>query len=870
MFRNKRRRDYEDDAESFRDFGPRLPKRQKIPPVVQLCKEMMPDICTIGESLKAFPDDIKFLSEAIINEYAHEAYFNDALLDTFRAVILEQPQKQPAIALLVMTVHAGNQIAGKGILNFFFDELQRTCNTTVEEPTTPLESNDTGPWNKIKLLLRFLSLLSPMLILEDIIAVFKQMFDLAAELNEKTGAKRCPLAEEIYTNTLLNIPFLFYFKKNNDDACQSSVEELLSHVESSFVVKNVELKLLSEYSSNQTSERQTLVSLVLPNVKKALANNMDQLKNQLFCNWDDLLPEQQADQGFNDSLKLPTADELLPFAKLNKGIGSVDSMWKVPRTVFHVYLPHSAGDFDTVVPMTTYAGQLFNDIIIDIVESLEFNRKEVAKQVASLNLFFKHGIFAKTGESIAQLTAMYEEDPLVSTYKIEDLAIETILSLVFKLPSVSQPFAYFYTLLVDICQNDPRAIAPVFGRAFRFFYSRIGSLDFELRSRYLDWFSIQMSNFNFLWKWNEWEEDSIKFRGSVYNPKIVFIRNLIRRELRLTSNPTEVDESLPQEFKQYLDTSYVPVSSLVSFYQSLFGDYEVKVEHVEKNDLYFIQEGVPVEPLARQLIDYAHKQGSGKNIEELEGLIEKLREEYSSIITDFDRFLIILLVQVVVHSGNRSLSHANKYIGDLKDDLMTIFNKIDMDPATKEGIIIEAVLAYWNRNSQTGYLITDALKFAGLITAKSVITFCFNEAANGTTDKNYALTDITAIDTVYRSLSQQLIIDPEDVTLFECVFEQLVSTLKRNIQRLEANDEEEILEPDLSPEVEIDPVNDLPRLDQIWKYYATLGFMKSILRKYAHQYSLLRDKFVNGMDEVLTHGPTKRLVLEWLDEVTDL
>ena len=352
--------------------------------------------------------------------------------------------------------------------------------------------------------------------------------------------------------------------------------------------------------------------------------------------------------------------------------------------MFHVYLPHSAGDFDTVVPTTTYAGQLFNDIIIDIVESLEFNRKEVAKQVASLNLFFKHGIFAKTGESIAQLTAMYEEDPLVSTYKIEDLAIETILGLVFKLPSVSQPFAYFYTLLVDICQNDPRAIAPVFGRAFRFFYSRIGSLDFELRSRYLDWFSIQMSNFNFLWKWNEWEEDSVKFRGSVYNPKIVFIRNLIRRELRLTSNPTEVDESLPQEFKQYLDTSYVPVGQFSSFYQSLFGDYEVKVEHVEKNDLYFIQEGVPVEPVARQLIDYAHKQGSGKNIEELEGLIEKLREEYSSIITDFDRFLIILLVQVVVHSGNRSLSHANKYIGDLKDDLMTIFNKIDMDPAIKE------------------------------------------------------------------------------------------------------------------------------------------------------------------------------------------
>ena len=111
--------------------------------------------------------------------------------------------------------------------------------------------------------------------------------------------KESAIGWEIYTDTFLNIPFLFYFKKNNDDACQSSVEELLfAHVESSFTVKNVALKLLSEYSSNQTNERQTLVSLVLPNVKKALANNMDQLKNQLFCSWDDLLPEQKADQGF--------------------------------------------------------------------------------------------------------------------------------------------------------------------------------------------------------------------------------------------------------------------------------------------------------------------------------------------------------------------------------------------------------------------------------------------------------------------------------------------------------------------------------------------------------------------------------------------
>lgn len=92
-----------DEDENYRDFRPRMPKRQRIPPVVQLCKEMMPDIRTIGESVKAFEDDIKFLSEAIMNEYGHEDYFNDALLSTFNAVVVEQPQKQAAVALLTMS-----------------------------------------------------------------------------------------------------------------------------------------------------------------------------------------------------------------------------------------------------------------------------------------------------------------------------------------------------------------------------------------------------------------------------------------------------------------------------------------------------------------------------------------------------------------------------------------------------------------------------------------------------------------------------------------------------------------------------------------------------------------------------------------------
>ena len=851
-----------DEDENYRDFRPRVPKRQRIPPVVQLCKEMMPDIRTIGESVKAFEDDIKFLSEAIMNEYGHEDYFNNALLSTFNAVVVEQPQKQAAIALLTMVVNSKNNVAGKSIINYFFEELQKWCKETYNNEFKGA-SNETGPWNKIKLILRFLSILSPMFLVDELINIYKGLFELSIELNNLDPDNRVPISEAIYTNTLLNIPYLFFFNKNND-VLRTKVEELLVYVEQNYRVKTTDIKLLREYNDESPYEMVELVQVALPNIKKALVNNMEHL-NEFFPDWNHLLTPQTGDEGFNDALALPSVEELKPFLRLDNGIGSVDSMWKTPRYVFHVYLPNSAGNFETVVPINTYAGQLFNDIIIDLVESLEFNRKEVARQVITLDLFFKAGIFTEPGESIAQLIATYEENPLASTFKIEDLAIETILGLIFKLPSVSQPFAYFYTLLVDICQNSPKAIAPVFGRAFRFFYNHLDSLDFELKLRYLDWFSIQMSNFNFSWKWNEWEEDSIKFGKYFYNPKVNFAKNLIQKELRLTSNFSEVEDSLPQEFTKYLDTSYIPRDQLVSYYQSLFTGYTVEEDSIRKNDLYFRQEGVPMENTVRKILDYTHKANNSREVTELEGILEELKEEHGSIISDFSRFVIILLVQAVADSGSRSLSHANKYINDLKEDLRTVFGKIELDAEVKEYIIIEAVLTFWNANPQTGFLVADAFKYAGLITSKTIFTFIFNETGL----KNNGLVEATAIEAVFRNLSQQITEENESGNNFEFVFERLCTIVNNTVGLLEVNNDEDIEIPNVNSEMDIDDIED-DGLDLKWKYVTAIGFIKSILRRYSYEYRELADKFIAGIDNAIPHESTRRSILNWIQETKEI
>ncbi|AAS53589.2 AFR218Wp [Eremothecium gossypii ATCC 10895] len=856
----KRRYDYEEE-DGYRDFRPRYSKRQRLPPVVQLCKDMLPDIRTIGESVKAFEEDIKFLSEAIINEFGNDEYFNNALLSTFNALILEQPHKQPAIALLTIVVNSGNPAAGKSVINYFYEKLQHLLDMTVVDDFE-VTSNETGPWNKIKLTLRFLSLLSPVITLTELTNVYQRLFELAVQLNRSSDANtRNPLSEAIYTNTLLNIPYLFFFNKE-DETLRTNVEDLIQYAESNYEVKTVDLSLTKEYNKNLPYEPVQWVQIVLSNVKNALANDMEELKN-LFPDYQNLLPTSIEQQMFNDPLTIPEFEKLLPFSGLDKGLGSVDSMWKTPRTAFQVYLPNVVGDFSTVVPITTYTGMLFDDIIVDIVESLEFNRHEVARQVVTLDLYFKPGIFTEPGLSIAQLLVQHNEMPELSTYKIEDLAIENILGLIFKLPTVTQSFAYFYTLLVEICQNSPKAIAPVFGRAFRLFYNNLDNMDHELKMRYLDWFSIQMSNFNFSWKWNEWEQDSIAFSKSFYNPKITFAKNLIRKELRLTSNRPDVEDSLTPEFKQYLDASYISKDQLASYYQSFFEGFSFDPEVIKDNDLLFKNEVFPFHEKVQLILDYIHKQPLEKNISELESLLEDIKSAHGDKIPDFNRFTVTLLIQALVYSGNRSLSHANKYISDAKSDLVTILEKMEVPPEVKEQWIIEAVIRYWNCNSQNGFLIVDSFKHSELVTAKSILTFSLTDL-NG---QNLGLVDATSIESTFRTLTELALQQASDISVFEFVFERLLEIINDTVSQLGTN--EEIVAPSVDNETMLD-VDELARLDLIWKYESAVGFIKSILRKYSDEYSVLLDKFSAGLEQAVPHEPTRKQLDQWFNEIREL
>ncbi|CDO96175.1 unnamed protein product [Kluyveromyces dobzhanskii CBS 2104] len=851
--------DYEEES-GYREARPHFSKRQRLPPVVMLCKDMMPDIRTMGESAKAFPEDIKFLSEAIVHEFGNEEYFNNALLKTFRAVVLEQPHKQPGIALLTMVLNSAKPEIGKSVLNYFFDQVQALLNSS-HDSEYETKSHDTGPWDKIKLILRFISILSPMVIPDDLIELYRRLLQFAIDINNSTE-KRSPLSEAIYTNTLLNIPYLFYFNSDNRASLKTLVEDVLIFVENDYKIKDSDIELLKAYNKNSPYEPVHWVTAVLPNVKDALANEMQQLSS-VFLNYDSLLTQQTTIHSFNEPLNLPTLEQILPFSGLDKGFGSVDSLWKTPRYSFEVYLPNSVGPFATVIPTTTYTGMLFQDILLDIIESMEFNRLEVARQLVTIDLFFAPGIFTEPGLPVAQLLEQFEENHSGTTFKIEDLAVGAILQLTFKLPTVSQSFAYFYSLLVEICKNSPKAIAPVFGRAFRFFYNNLDKLDFELKARFLDWFSIQMGNFNFSWKWNEWETDSVQWCRTTYNPRVIFIKNLIRKELRLTSNSADVEESVTDEFQKYMDPSFIKREDLIHYYSSLFKNFQLDEDDLRNNELYFRSPSFPFYESVINILDFFHKQPDTRSIAELENILKDVADVHGSIIEDFNRFTVTLLIQAIVFCGSRSLSHANKYIDDSREELKAILAQIEVSPEVKDQWICEAVIRYWNKNSQNGYLILDSLRYNGLVSSGAVLNFSLTEQYG----VNMSLVDSTSIESIFRILNELAIATDKNVEPFEYVFNRLVGAANDVVSQLNTSDA--IVVPDLDQEVQATD-EELPLLDLAWKYESIMGFLKSILRKYSDEFSVLTEKTITNVSQGVTHEPTKQQLNRWILEAAEL
>ncbi len=165
---------------------------------------------------------------------------------------------------------------------------------------------------------------------------------------------------------------------------------------------------------------------------------------------------------------------------------------------------------------------------------MDFNPNEAAHQLLTFDWYASKTAFTTPGIPIENLLSLHETAPSASTWKSEDLCMDSILDILMRLPGnfteydqiltndnlqqnadgsvtvmrrnspLSLRNVYMHIIIIKMCKFSSQTVANVLGRAIRFLYDNIGTLDIELNHRIIDWFSHHLSNFLFTWTWHEW------------------------------------------------------------------------------------------------------------------------------------------------------------------------------------------------------------------------------------------------------------------------------------------------------------------------------------------------------------------------------
>lgn len=867
-------------------------KRVKEDPINELIANVCKDLRRIGETsnLNTQVDDMSYISNPIVVEFEKLDKLRQLVLSTFNAIVTEQPQKIYSLSALILICNAKNFLVPKYVVEYFHTKIQSYL--SLEE----LKDN----FNNIKCILKFLCCLSPIIDDSNLSDVLKQFLQLAMDLHEKNAT----LANEVFYNTLMCIPHLL----SNDFDRNVPIANDLVEFALSFPITSTSSELYSNFSDkfnnvNVPYTNHKLIDLILPSLQELKSNNYESLK-KLFIDYRQLI-----DPIIEDSLKANTISNdfikhKLPQFSINaenlainyKPSGdSIDGLWAhSPRLAFEIY--SYTNDFETLPNVKSFEGIFFKDVCFDLLTNLSFNKNETSIQLSILDLYFNRDLFAPPGLSIDKLQEINEDNksgenqPPLSTWKIEDIAVESILSMIFQLPKSIELDVYYYAVLIACCKENPESIAPVFGRAIRFLYNNLESLDFETKVKFMDWMTIQISNFEFSWKWDEWVNDSQKFSSFKYHPKKFFIKNLIAKELKL-SNKKKIRESfitLDQEsnevkeldeFFKYLNLAVIPNESkyIINYDSELYGNSTEIQELVAK--LQFEKKetlNINLSPQLEMFFVFTNDRmpyfnecdrfnkfllSNGRTNKDFFDIIEQVKNDITNDDINKVKFIINLIFQSYCFIGSRSIYSTisilsrdltklkwisgnqlseSDYIGSSEDFRFSAVNLSGEESSFNElqNYIIDSIFRIWIHQPQFIFLILEFLVDSKILSFDILIERVCDLSSNFVTE------NINCFETINRLLSsfakkasstytEETEADKAKaayVSSLSKISSTFINNLSAILTQLNIKDDEQI-------KIESD-IEDTNRIDLEWLFFDYLDLLKFVIRKFPVEYNL--------------------------------
>ncbi|PVI07696.1 hypothetical protein DM02DRAFT_714398 [Periconia macrospinosa] len=675
---NKRRRDDEDDhhytprddrrgpQRRRRDDYPRDGQRRgryEEPPFPKL-RRMIVNIASTAK----LPEDESIEIARLLRDHYDDEDIRNQFFDVFVQLIVDQPFKIPFVAAVAFY---GNQVKAE-----ITTEAMKRVGERLQE------SLAAGQWREFKLLLRFFACLQPIFEEDGIFTLLGQLFDTVVDL--QSANENDVVGIELVKIILLTIPYAI---ASGGDRFHDKANELLN---STGIVAGNTLPVEALIHPYDDDIEDTVI-----NYHSVIGLLQQQLTAESQSGWKlACIPKFHVDamQRTNpeDTLQATPATHVFPTFTIPSPVNP-GSKPLFPEAYFSLF----ANQESSIVPaLNDIAASLIRDAIVDTIDQLDFNREVVAKFLVDLDCYWSHGTFANRGIALDKFLQEFGNDK--ATYKSEDMVIDAIFSLLFKLPTPEHKLVYYHSLITQCCKAAPAAIAPSLGRAIRSIYKNLHAMDLELGHRFLDWFSHHLSNFEFRWRWAEWIDD---LKLSKLEPKKAFIVAALDKEIRL-SFAKRVRQTLPEEFSLLIP-------------ERLDEDNSPEFKY-EKPETPYAAEG-------QMLLQQLRKKATHEQVQETIDRIHAQAEEQGIsdvLVPSTDAF-----VTAICRLGAKSLSHFLSCVERGRERLVNIAQQ--SDSARRQ--IVTSVVEYWKDQPGIAVRIIDLLLNYTILAPMTVIQWVFGD-----------------------------------------------------------------------------------------------------------------------------------------------
>ncbi|KAG9143898.1 hypothetical protein Leryth_016096 [Lithospermum erythrorhizon] len=594
-----------------------------------------------------FKDHLETCFGVVRRELEHSS---DDILPFLLQCAKELPHKIPLYGTLV------------GLLNLENEEFVREV---VEKTQTNLQDAlFTGSCNKTRVLLRFLTVLMCSKVLQpsSLIVVFETLLSSAATtVDEDKGNPSWQARADFYITCILSC--LPWGGAELVEQVPEEIDRVMVGIEAYMSIRShvsdIGLSAFEDFNVNDKSGGE----------KDFLEDLWGRIQDLSSSGWK-LESVPRPHLSFEPQLVGGKAHEFAPIncpeqpespaasSEISCGRQKYESELKYPQRIRRLNIfPASKLEMD-IQPIDRF---VVEEYLLDVLFFLNGCRKEGASYMVGLPVPFRY----------------------------EYLMAETIFSQLLLLPQPPFRPLYYTLVIIDLCKALPGAFPAVVAGAVRALFDKIADLDMECRTRLILWFAHHLSNFQFIWPWEEW---AFVLELPKWAPQRVFVQEVLEREIRL---------SYWEKIKQSIEDTptlveLLPPKGLPNFRYTA-EDGRDETEHSLSVELNGMVKG---RLSSKEIISWIDE-----TVLPTHGLDVTLR----------------VVIQTLLDIGSKSFTHLVTVLERYGQVISRLCNDQD-----KQVMLIAEVSCYWKNNTQMTAIAIDRMMSYRLISNLAIVRWVFS------------------------------------------------------------------------------------------------------------------------------------------------